>query len=176
LIGILLRVVCNGTSGQDIEAMGIFRRKVPHYYIPIHPDNIAMDDWIILLEAGTIVGPKKEKLRVAKATKEKKIKRKYNVFLRKKHFLVLEGYNPRTHAFYFCPQLYRSDGDNNLVPLEGEEIGRLLAQSVQEGVEEKEPWYEPLEKMPGKPILRTNFDTLVVDRRVDRNSSSEAVS
>jgi hypothetical protein len=127
-------------------------------------------------EAGTIVGPKKEKLRVAKATKEKKIKRKYNVFLRKKHFLVLEGYNPRIHALYFCPQLYRSDGDNNFVPLEGGEIGRLLAQSVQEGVVEREPWYEPLDKMPGKPILRTNFDTLVVDRRVDRNSSSEAVS
>jgi hypothetical protein len=42
------------------NTMGIFRRKVPHYYIPIHPDNIAIDDWIILLEAGTIVGPKKK--------------------------------------------------------------------------------------------------------------------
>jgi hypothetical protein len=76
---------------------------------------------------------------------------------------------------YFCPQLYRSDGDNNLVPLEGEDIGRLLAQSVQDGVVEKEPWYEPLDKMPGKPIRRTNFDTLVVDHKVDRNSS-ETVS
>jgi hypothetical protein len=157
------------------NTMGIFRRKVPHYYIPIHPDNITMDDWVILLEAGTIVGPKKEKLRVAKATKEKKIKRKYNIFLRKKHFLVLEGYNPRIHALYFCPQLYRSDDDNNLVPLEGEDMGRLLAESVQDGVVEKEPWYEPLDKMPGKPIRRTNFDTLVVDHKVDRNSS-ETVS
>jgi hypothetical protein len=83
---------------QPIDTMGIFRRKVPHYYIPINPNNMAVDDWIILLEAGTVVAPTKQKLRVAKATKEKKIKRKYNVFLRKKHFLVLEGYNPRIHA------------------------------------------------------------------------------
>ena len=36
--------------------MGIFRRKVPQHYIPIHPDNIGKNDWLILLEAGTIVG------------------------------------------------------------------------------------------------------------------------
>jgi hypothetical protein len=59
--------------------MGIFRRKVPHHYAPIHPDNIATNNWIILLEAATIVGSKTEKLRVAKATLEKKIKKKYAV-------------------------------------------------------------------------------------------------
>ena len=36
--------------------MSIFRRKVPIHYIPVHPDNIKKKDWIILLEAGTIVG------------------------------------------------------------------------------------------------------------------------
>jgi tripartite-type tricarboxylate transporter receptor subunit TctC len=133
--------------------MGILRRKVPHHYIPIHSDNIATNNWIILLEAGTIVGPKSEKLRVAKATLEKQIKTKYNIFLRKQHFLVLEGYDPRIHAVYFCPQLYKFDGHNNLVPLEGEEIGQLVAQSVQDGVVEKQPWYEALEKLPSKPIL-----------------------
>ena len=97
----------------------------------------------------------------------RKIKRKYNIFLRKKHFLVLDGYNPRIHALYFCPQLYKFDSDNQLVPLEGEEIGQLLAQSVQDGVVVKQPWYEASDKMPSKPInatiMRTNFDTVVVD-------------
>jgi hypothetical protein len=133
--------------------MGIFRRKVPHDYIPIHPDNICTNNWIILLEARTIVGSKAEKLRVAKVALEKRIKKKYNILLRKKHFLVLEGYDPRIHAVYFCPQLYKYDGDDALVPLTGEEIGQLVAQSVQEGVVEKQPWYESLDELPSKPIL-----------------------
>ena len=48
--------------------MGIFRRKAPRHYIEIHPDNIATKDWIVLLEAGTIVGRPAAKLRVAAAT------------------------------------------------------------------------------------------------------------
>src|ERR1700730_9539045 len=72
--------------------MGVFRRKVPAHYIPVHPDNIGKNDWIILLEAGTIVCPSAEKLRVARATLERKIVTKYNMLLRAKHFLVLEGY------------------------------------------------------------------------------------
>jgi hypothetical protein len=124
-------------------------------------------DWIILLEAGTIVGPSPEKLRVAKATLERKIVKKYNIFLRKKHFLVLEGYDARIHALYFCPQLYKFDSDNNLVALEGEEIGGLLAQSLRNGVVEKQPWYEPSKRLPSKPIITTvmqsDFDTVVVD-------------
>jgi hypothetical protein len=60
--------------------MGIFRRKVPRHFIPIHPDNIASKDWIILLEAGTVVGGQSaEKLRVAAATQERKIVKRYNV-------------------------------------------------------------------------------------------------
>src|SRR6516162_5326667 len=133
--------------------MGIFRRKMPHYYIPIHPDNIGTNNWIILLEAGTIVGSKAEKLRVAKTTLEKRIKKKYNILLRKKHFLVLNGYDPRIHAVYFCPQLYKYDSKNALVPLAGEEIGQLVAQSVLAGVVEKQPWYEALDELPSKPIL-----------------------
>jgi hypothetical protein len=133
--------------------MGVFRRKVPHDYVPIHPDNIGTNNWIILLEAGTIVWSKAEKLRVAKATLEKKIKKKYNILLQKKHFLVLEGYDPRIHAVYFCPQLYKYDGANALVPLTGEEIGQLVAQSVQEGVVEKQPWYKVLDELPSNPIL-----------------------
>jgi hypothetical protein len=123
--------------------MGIFRRKVPSHYVPIHPDNITKKDWIILLEAGTIVGPSTEKLRVAMTTLERKIVKKYNIFFRAEHFLVLEGYDPRIHALYFCPQLYKFDAEGKLVALEGEEIGKLVAQSVQDGVVEKQAWYQP---------------------------------
>jgi hypothetical protein len=150
-----------------MRTMGLFRRKVPIHYIPVHPDNIAKKDWIILLEAGTIVGPSAEKLRVALATKEKKIVRKYNIFLKAEHFLVLEGYDPRIHALYYCPQLYKYDGDRALVPLEGEEIGKLVAQAVQNGVVEKQPWYTPSEMLPRAPIVTGNmdidFDRMVVD-------------
>ncbi len=159
--------------------MGLFRRKVPIHYIPVHPDNIAKKDWIILLEAGTIVGPSAEKLRVALATLERKIVTKYNVFLRAEHFLVLEGYDPRIHALYYCPQLYRYDADKTLVPLEGQEIGKLVAQAVQNGVVEKQPWYPPSEMLSDKPIvdgkMNIDFDSVVVDAPVGR-SSAEASS
>lgn len=147
--------------------MGLFRRKVPINYVPVHPDNIAKQDWIILLEAGTIVGPSADKLRVALATKEKKIVRKYNIFLKSQHFLVLEAYDPRIHALYYCPQLYKYGGDKTLVPLEGEEIGKLVAQAVQNGVVEKQPWYPPSEMLSRAPIVTGNldidFDRMVVD-------------
>jgi hypothetical protein len=155
--------------------MGIFRRKVPSHYIRIHPDNIMKNDWIILLEAGTIVGPTTEKLRVARATLERKIVKKYNIFLRSERFLVLDGYDPRIHALYFCPQLYRFDSDNKLVALEGEEIGKLVAQAVQNGVVEKRPWYEPSEKVPSQPVITTTamqFDTVVVNEPAARDASA----
>jgi hypothetical protein len=150
--------------------MGMFRRKVPRHYIPIHPDNIASTDWIILLEAGTIVGPSAEKLRVAAATLERKIVKKYNAFLQRQHYLVLDGFDPRIHTLYFCPQLYKLSSDNKLVPLEGDEIGKLVAQSVRDGVVEKRPFYEPEEASPGKPIDATNvsdhFDSLTIREAV----------
>jgi hypothetical protein len=147
--------------------MGIFKRKVPRHYIPIHPDNVTTKDWVVLLEAGTIVGRSAEKLRVAMATLDRKIVAKYNIFLRKQHFLVLEGYDPRIHALYFCPQLYKLDSDSKPVALGGEEIGKLLAQSVRDGVVEKQPWYEPSETLPREPIIstgvKTGFDSLIVE-------------
>jgi hypothetical protein len=156
--------------------MGIFNRKVPRHYVPIHPDNITTKDWIVLLEAGTIVGRSAEKLRVAMATLERKIVTKYNIFLRKKHFLILEGYDPRIHALYFCPQLYKLDSDNKPVALDGEEIGKLLAQSVRDGVVEKQPWYEPSETLPREPIIantmKTNFDSLIVEESTSLKSAA----
>jgi hypothetical protein len=147
--------------------MGLFRRKVPRHFIRIHPDNITSKDWIILLEAGTIVGPSPEKLRVAAATQERKIVKKHNVFLRKQYFLVLEGFDPRIHSLYFCPQLYQLDSDNKLVALEGEEIGKLLAQTMRDGVIDKRPWYEPLEASPLAKSINANnvkdhFESLTV--------------
>jgi hypothetical protein len=147
--------------------MGILRRKVPANYLPIHPANIASKDWVILLEAGTIVGSPNEKLRVAKATTERKIKKKYNIFLQRQCFLVLDEYDPRIHALYFCPQLYRRDVDGKLIPLEGLEIGELLVQQLQKGVVQRSPWYEPADTLPAEPAisgnLDTNFETMVVE-------------
>jgi hypothetical protein len=146
--------------------MGILRRKVTSHFVPVHPVNATSKDWVILLEAGTIVGPSTERLRVARSTLEKKIVKKYDLLLRVKHFLVVEGYDPRIHAVYFCPQLYKYDNDKKLVPLQGEEIGRLIAHAVEGGIRERRPWYEPSEELPDQPIIsipmETEFDTLVV--------------
>jgi hypothetical protein len=121
--------------------MGLFKRSVPSHHVAIHQHNAAKKDWVILLEAGTIVGPSPERLRVARATQERKVVRKYNILLRAKHYLIVDGYDPRIHAVYFCPQLYRYDPDKKLVPLQGEEIGRLIAQALESGVTPRRPWY-----------------------------------
>jgi hypothetical protein len=156
--------------------MGIFRRKVPSHLIAVHPDNAAKKDWVILLEAGTIVGPSPERLRVARATLEKKVVKKHNIFLRAAHYLVVDGYDSRIHAIYFCPQLYRYDSDKKLVPLQGEEIGRLIAQSLEAGVVDRRPWYEPAEKSPDQPVIstaaQTEFDTVVVELPTARSSAA----
>src|ERR1700694_3927608 len=156
-------------------AMGLFRRKVLRHLIRIHPDNATSKNWVILLEAGTIVGPSPERLRVARSTLERKIVKKYNIFLRAEHFLVVEGYDPRIHAVYFCPQLYKYDPDKKLVPLQGEEIGRLIAHALEGGITERRPWYEPSEKLPNQPIIntpmQTEFDSLVVEMPGARNST-----
>src|SRR5207237_8928662 len=97
-----------------------------NHLIRIHPDNAKSKDWVILLEAGTIVGPSPERLRVARSTLDRKIITKYSLFRKPRYFLALEGYDPRIHAVYFCPQLYRYDSDKKLLPLHGEELGRLI--------------------------------------------------
>src|SRR5207253_1499519 len=151
-----------------------------HHLIRIHPDNATSKDWVILLEAGTIVGPSPERLRVARSTLERRTVKRYNVFLRAEHFLVVEGYDPRIHAVYFCPQLYRYDTDKKLVPLQGEEIGRLIAHALEGGVTERRPWYEPSEKLPDQPIITTplqkEFDTLVVDLPGAKSSREKSIT
>jgi hypothetical protein len=143
----------------------------------VRTENAAKKDWVILLEAGTIVGPTPERLRVARSTLERTIVKKYNILLKAQHYLVMDGYDPRIHALYFCPQLYRYDPDKKLVPLSGEEIGRLIAQSLEAGVVERRPWYEPQEKVPEQPIIsaqmHAEFDTVVVEMP-GRNSAATA--
>jgi len=156
--------------------MGLLQRKVPSHLVPVHPHNAATKDWVILLEAGTVVGPSPERLRVARATQERKIIKKYNILLRAQHFLQVDGYDPRIHAVYFCPQLYRYDPDKKLVPLQGEEIGRLIAHALEGGVTPRRPWYEPSEQMPDQPAisgkLQTEFDTVVVELPATRNTTA----
>jgi hypothetical protein len=159
--------------------MGVFRKRKPSHLIPVSPDNAASKDWVILLEAGTIVGPSPDKLRVARSTQEKKIVKRYNLFLRAKHSLDVEGYDPRIHAVYFCPQLYKYDPDKKLVPLQGEEMGRLIAQALAGGVKARRPWYEPSGKLPDQSVVNTpndQFETLVVEMPEARNATGKKMT
>lgn len=148
--------------------------KIPHHLVPVHPDNVASKDWVILLEAGTIVGPSKEKIRIARTTLERNVVKKYRMFGGVQHYLVVDDYDPRIHALYFCPQLYKHDDEHKLVPLEGEEIGRLIANALESGTKERRPWYGPSEKLSDQMAITTpmlnEYDTLVVEmpkRRAD---------
>jgi len=159
--------------------MSILRKRPANHLIPIHRDNSTTKDWAILLEAGTIVGPSPQRIRVAQATQDKKIKRRYDIFLRAEYFILMEGYNPRIHTLYFCPQLYRYDTERKLVPLQGEEIGQLIAQAAKAGVTERRPWYEPSEKLPERPPINTatlmsDFDTVVVEMPDPRSPNATA--
>src|SRR5690242_20843087 len=102
--------------------MRLFSKVLPSHLIAIDPANTSNKDWLIVIEAGTIVGPSTDRIRVARSTQERKVVRRYDLFLRTKHYLVVEGYNPRIHAVYLCPQLYKYDANQKLVPLQ--EIGR----------------------------------------------------
>ena len=147
--------------------MNIFQRKVPNQFIRIDPNNVTNKKWLILLEAGTIVGPSPRKLRVARSTQERKVVKKYNLRLQAEYYLDVEGYDPRIHAVYFCPQLYKYDSETKLVPLYGEEIGNLIAQALESGIKERRPWYAPSDDLPTELAIdgsiEPELDTLVVD-------------
>jgi hypothetical protein len=142
------------------------RKKTSNDLVPIHPDNIGNKDWVILLEVGTILGPPPQRIRAARWMQERKIVKKYDMFLRAQYFIVVEGFNPRIHALYFCPQLFRRDS-GKLVALEGEEIGELIARTVEASAVERRPYYGPMERLPPEPLINGaglgEFDTLVVD-------------
>jgi hypothetical protein len=144
--------------------MDLFRTRTHAHLVPIHPKNAKSKDWVILLEASTIVGPSPDRLRVASTTQEKKVVWRFKSRW-SQPFLVVDGYDPRIHVLYFCPQLYKFDGDNKLVPLLGEEIGKFVAQAVEGKVKSRRPWYEPLDELPEERIISVGeVDTLVVER------------
>jgi hypothetical protein len=142
--------------------MSFFDKNYGHL-VPINPENTKSKDWVILLEASTIVGPSPDLLRVASTTQEKKIVWRFKPWS-SQPFLVVEGYNPRIHVLYFCPQLYKFDSDSKLVPLPGEEIGRFVAQAIEGKVKSRRPWYEPLDELPEERVITEGeVDTLVVE-------------
>ena len=148
--------------------MNMFQRKVPNHFIRINRSNVANKDWLVVLEAATIVGPSPGKLRVARTTQERKIVKTYNLRMEPEYYLEVEGYDPRIHAVYFCPQLYRYDSDKKLVPLHGEEIGKLIAQAMESGIRDRRPWYAPSDDLPDDPAINgtieSELDTLVVEK------------
>jgi hypothetical protein len=146
-------------------------------FVPIHADNANTKDWVILLEASTIVGHTRDKLRVALTTQERKLVKKRKLFGKTEYFLVVDGYDPRIHALYFCPQLYKNE-DGTLVPLSGQEIGQLMAQALEGGAIEKPPWYEPSDDVPSEPVIKANskmeLDSLVVDAAITKSNGTGA--
>src|SRR3984885_6775245 len=134
--------------------------------VPVNADNANTRDWLVLLEASTIVGNQRGKLRVALVTQERKLVKKRRLFRKAEHFLVVDGFDPRIHALYFCPQLYKNE-DGALIPLTGEEIGRLMAQALEAAAIEKQPWYEPAAGVPKDSVINVSpvmeFDSLVID-------------
>jgi len=149
--------------------------------VPVHPDNANSKDWLVLLEAATIVGQQRDRLRVALTTKERKLVKKRKLFRAPQYFLAIDGYDPRIHAIYFCPQLYRKNEDGELVALSGPDIGRLMAQALEGGAIERPPWYEPLDGAPEEPVIGSSpgmeLDSLVVDApRLQENRPAALIS
>jgi hypothetical protein len=146
--------------------MSIFRKR-HGFLVAVHADNANSKDWLVLLEAATIVGQQRDKLRVALTTKERHLVKKRRLFRASQYFLVIDGYDPRIHAIYFCPQLYKKNEDGELAALSGPEIGRLMAQALEGGAIEKPPWYEPLDGAPEQAVISSGpgmeLDSLVVD-------------
>jgi hypothetical protein len=158
--------------------MSIFRQQGA--LVPIHADNATTKDWLVLLEAATVVGHEREKLRVALTTQERRLVKKRKLFRKFEYYLVVDGYDPRIHAIYFCPQLYRKE-DGELVALSGAEIGQLMAHALEGGAIEKPPWYEPSASVPAVPVISSGpemeLDSLVVDTpRAKSNKPAALVS
>jgi hypothetical protein len=143
-----------------------FRRRNPNYLIPIHPDNAGSKDWIILLEANTIVDKAPARLRVARTTQERQVIRRLSA-MAWRPFLVVEGFDPRIHVLIFCPQLYRYDRDDKLIPMQGEEIGQYVAGALSHKATVRQPWYNPIDPRPAEPLiagpLLSEYDTLLIE-------------
>jgi hypothetical protein len=146
--------------------MAFLRRKNRRHLIPLHRDNARSNDWLVMLEANTIVAPHREALRVACATRERKIVTRLRSF-KPQLFLRVEGYDPRIHVLLFCPQLYHYDKDGRLVPMRGDEIGTFLARALDDKTALRRPWYDPRQSLPAGPLVAEtmldDYDTLLVE-------------
>jgi len=170
---------CGREEQPWLAIMSVTDRKPIGNLVPVDPENATKKDWIVLLEASTIVGSPRDKLRVALTSRERKIKKKFRLFGKTEYFLHIDGYDPRIHALYFCPQLYKYDNDK-LVPLEGEEIGRLMVQALQDGASDRQPWYEPLDKLPEDAVVtgtvQTELESVVVNMPTPRTPTGKSKS
>jgi hypothetical protein len=146
--------------------MTFFRRNNRRHLIPLHRDNARSKDWLVILEANTIVGPTRETLRVACATRDRKIVTRLRS-LKPQLFLLLEDYDPGIHVLFFCPQLYQYDKEGALVPMRSDEIGRFLARALNDKTAVRRPWYDPTESVPGRRLVAEtmldDYDTLLVE-------------
>lgn len=157
--------------------MSIFRKQRGNLVL-VHKDNVNTNDWLVLLEAATVVGHQRDKLRVALTTKERKVVKRRKLFRKAEHYLIVDGYDPRIHALYFCPQLYKNE-DGELVALSGQEIGQLMAKALEGGAIEKPPWYEPSDGTPEVSVIKSTpeveLDTLVVDAPIGKTNRPAAL-
>ena len=146
--------------------MSIFFNRRRGTLVPVNADNANSRDWLVLLEAATIIGEQREKLRVALTTRDRKVRKKRKLMGKAEYYVVLDEYDPRIHALYFCPQLYKNE-DGALVPLSGPEIGQLMAKALEKGAIEKAPWYVPTDGVPNEPVIKVGqameLDSLVVE-------------
>src|SRR5258706_16007688 len=89
---------------------------------------------------------------------------------------TIHAFTPFIFALNFINTILRK----KLVPLQGEEIGRLIANALEGGITERRPWYEPAEKLPDQPIVSTplqkEFDTLVVDLPGPKASREKSIT
>ena len=143
-----------------------FWRPRSHHLIPLHPDNVNNNHWIVLLEANTIIGAAAERLRAVSATQRRMVVWRLQG-LKLRPFLVLEGFDPRVHFAVLCPQLYKYDHDGVLAPVRGEEIGAFIARALNHNTVLRCPWYKLMDKIPDQPpiteTILTEFDTLVIE-------------
>jgi hypothetical protein len=146
--------------------MGIFRRYDRRELLPLHPENVRNTDWVILLEANTIVDGSGQRLRVARTTQAHQIIKSRWPF-RSRFFLRVQGYNPRLHFVVFCPQLYKHDRTGRLVPLRATEIGQFIADALNNKAIPRPPWYRLASEIPNRPIINESlldeYDTLLAE-------------
>ena len=175
-----------GTADPNIEPGSILCYSEPNYRVSVAPNGNFRTKEAESPDPDSSAQRRKQRLvdtvrsweglRVARAAQERKVVMKRQGLFRRKPFLVVDGYDPRIHVVYFCPQLYRYDSDKKLVPLPGEEIGKLIAQSIEGGLVKRRIWYEPSEKLPEQPVISAppplEFDTVVVDMASARNSAT----